>query len=212
MADVYVDGKTLLLVQEIPSKYGYVFSFFDNGITMSLVSSSFVKRNRLKGMKVSYDLTTVGGNTTTQSTFLHDIPLINSRGEVHVIQAFQMDEICGEMRPVDVSESVQLFENLLIDDVRRKSGHIELLIGIRHANIHPKAVAEVDSLVLYSSPFGTGKILAGSHPTLKSQDYVNASASALAARIRNVRVMCQKRSRGRFLQFGGIWCKTYPEL
>ena len=52
---------TLLLMQMIPTKIGeMIFAFFDNGSTITLVSTSFVKRNKLKGIRVTYELITVG--------------------------------------------------------------------------------------------------------------------------------------------------------
>ena len=60
---INLESNTLLLVQEISMKYGFVLSFFDNGSTISLISGRFTRRNMLKGIKVLYDLTTVGGNT-----------------------------------------------------------------------------------------------------------------------------------------------------
>ena len=60
---INLESNTLLLVQEISVKYGFVLSFFDNGSTISLISGRFTRRNMLKGIKVLYDLITVGGNT-----------------------------------------------------------------------------------------------------------------------------------------------------
>ena len=54
-------------------------------------------------------------------------------------------------------------------------------------------MAESDGLVLFSSIFGTGKILAGSHHTLKGQDDLGVRAENIAlARIDNTWLMCQK--------------------
>ena len=97
---------------------------------------------------------------------------MDSSGKMHTVQAFQIDEICGEMRNIDVTQATKLFDNLSAHEVRRKSGHIELLVGMKHANIHPKPIAEVDSLVLFESIFGKGRILAGTHPILKGREFI----------------------------------------
>ena len=104
---------TLLLMQMIPTKIGeMIFAFFDNGSTITLVSTSFVKRNKLKGIRVTYELITVGNQVTIQQTWLHEITLLDSRGEAHIVQAYQIDNICGEMKCVKVNGIVRLFENL----------------------------------------------------------------------------------------------------
>ena len=189
-----VEFNTLLLVQEIKSTHGHIKSMFDNGSTISLVSRSFVIRNHLKGLRVAFELITVGGTTTTQVSYLHLIKLIDAEGNEHVIKAYQIDEICGEMRGTNVVEAASLFSELSASDVQRKSGHIELLIGAKHLSIHPDKIKSVDDLVLYKSIFGTQRILAGTHPSIGGQsDTINSSVQQVAhAQMKNVRVMCQK--------------------
>lgn len=105
----------------------------------------------------------------------------------------EIEEICGQMRSIDVSGVVTLFQNLNIEDVRRVQGHVELLIGSDHLSIHPKELEEVQGLRLYESAFGTRRILCGSHPLLEKSDHVSAYARATAAsRVENTRVMFHK--------------------
>ena len=64
---------------------------------------------------------------------------------------------------------------------------------MKHVNIHPKPIDEVENLVLFESIFGTNRILAGTHVSLKGYDYISTSAEKTAhAKIKNARVMCQK--------------------
>ena len=84
-----IDNGTLLLVQVIPTVTdGELVAFFDNGSTVSLVSKQFVQRRKWEGIPVTYDLITVGGDRKTQSTYLHEIQLLDSNGKEHVIKAF----------------------------------------------------------------------------------------------------------------------------
>ena len=129
-----IESQTLLLMQEIPTEYGSTSNLFDNGSTISLVSKSYVIRNKLKGLRVSFNLITVGGTTSTQFSFIHEIPLIDSEGNIHNILAYQIDNICGEMSDVDLTSAVALFPGLLLEDVQRTPGPVELLIG---AKKHP---------------------------------------------------------------------------
>ena len=61
-----------------------------------------------------------------------------------MIQAFQIDDICGRLQNADVMHVAKCFEGLSAKDVRRPEGAVELLIGMKHANMHPKLVEELD--------------------------------------------------------------------
>ena len=122
---------SLLLMQQIQTEKGPIHAFFDNGSTITLVSKSYIKRHKMKGIKISYDLVTVGGHVHTQDTYLHDITLVDSWGSRHVVQAYEIPDICGQMKSVDVSGVVQLFQDLMVEKVNRISGSVELLIGIQ---------------------------------------------------------------------------------
>ena len=184
---------TILLVQRISTKVGMVCAFFDNGSTLTLVSTSFVRRHQLKGIKISYDLHTVGGVTKHQITYLHEITLVDVAGKAHIIQALEIEEICGIMKKVDVSGVVALFQSLQLDEVRRVHGRVELLIGSDHLGIHPKELEEVQGLRLYTSIFGTKRVLCGSHPRLEQSDQVSAHAMATASsKVDNVRVVMEE--------------------
>ena len=63
----------LLLIQKVKTETGYVITFWDNGSTIALISSDCVRRMKLLGVPVVYDLTTVGGVVTTHESTLHEI-------------------------------------------------------------------------------------------------------------------------------------------
>ena len=91
------DNRTLLLMQEILSDNGAkAFTFWDNGSAISLVSKKFARKNKLKGVKVSYDLVTVNNTVTPQHTMLYDIKIIGRNGEVNIIVAYEIEQICEE--------------------------------------------------------------------------------------------------------------------
>ena len=183
----------LLLVQTISTDSGKITAFFDNGSTISLVSKSYTRRHNLKGIPVSYNLTTVGGNQTKQYTFCYHVTLKDSKGASHVIQALEIDDICGKMRGCDISEVADLFRDLSPEDVARQSTHIELLVGMRHAAIHPTRIEAVGELVLYSSIFGTTRVLGGTHPLLRESDHIARTASIIACtRVENICVVSAK--------------------
>ena len=70
-----------------------------------------------------------------------------------------------------------------------QSGQVELLIGMKQIAIHPRYEEEKDRIVLFSSLFGTNRVLGGSHG-LSASDDVNAAVVAYSrSQIVNTRVM-----------------------
>ena len=187
------NAHTLLLMQSIPTKEGVIRTFFDNGSTITLISTSYVKKRNMKGVRVTYELITVGNHVKVQQTFLHEITLYDIEGKEHIVQAYEIDNICGVMKAVNVDGVVRLFQNLKANDVQRQAGSVELLIGMEQIAIHPRHEVEREGMVLFSSIFSTGKVLGGSHHLLEASDDVNAAVVALSrARIVNTRVMFDK--------------------
>ena len=86
---------TLLLMQSISTKGGSIHALFDNGSTSTLISASYGKKQNLKGIRVMYELITVGNQVTVQHTYLHEITLYDRKGKVHVLQAYEIEDICG---------------------------------------------------------------------------------------------------------------------
>ena len=184
-----LNRNVLLLIQKIRTKKGPVVSFWDSGSTISLISKEFARRANLKGIPILYDLTTVGGIVTTQSSVLYELVIIDRRRKKHTIKLYEIDDICGEVGSINIGGVVHLFPSLKKSEVDRTSGKIEMLIGMDCAKLHPKNILEKDGLVLYKSFFGTGKILGGTHAAVSSSDQINATAHRTAhAQVCNVRV------------------------
>ena len=85
---------------------------------------------------------------------------------------------------------MSLFNGITLEDIRREFGNVELLVGMKHAAIHPKQVQESEGLVLYESKFGTNWVLGGTHELLQETDRLDRTAATFAhAQVDNVRVM-----------------------
>ena len=112
-------NNTLLLTEKIRTITGEIITFWDNRSTLALVSRSYAKRMNLKGVKVSYDLITVGGHIETQNTVLHEITLLDRSGNEHLIKAYEIEEICGDIRAIKVDSFMHLFPSINLADVAR---------------------------------------------------------------------------------------------
>ena len=157
---------TLLLIQDVQTLSGKIRTFWDDGSTLSLVAKKFVERMQMKGVLVEYDLITVGNVVTPQQARLHTITLLDRNGDAHIIKAFEIESICGEITAPDMKQFLRLFPGLKLKEIKRTSGEIELLVGNCYAPLHPHRIKTNEGLVLYETEFGTGRILGGSRMSI----------------------------------------------
>ena len=177
-----VETRTLLLMQEVSEEGGKLFILWDNGSSISLVSRSYARKKKLRGVRVSYELETVT-SVTTQQTILYEVPVKDRKGNVTIISAFEMEKICDEVALYDDSLP-KLFKGLSLEDVARPDSSIDLLIGSDHIDIHPTKIDCVGKLALFESSFGTGRVLAGRHPLIRGTDKMNAYSKLVAYGVR----------------------------
>lgn len=105
----------------------------------------------------------VGNVVTPQQAKLHTVTLLDRKGNKHVIKAFQIDNICGEISAPDMKQFLHLCPGLKLKEFSRTSGEIELLVGNCYAPLHPHRIDTNEGLVLCETEFGKGRILGGSH-------------------------------------------------
>ena len=182
--------ETLLLIQYVDTLRGErAIVFWDGGSTLTLISKDYAARNRLHGVPILYDLITVGGVVTTHDTMLYEITIISIDGTPKVLQAFEIDEICGSLKPVKTEGFASLFPSTTPSEIARPAGRVDILIGNDYAPIHPDKKHISDGLVLYESQYGTGKILGGRHSNIVETNTINPEAHRCAkARVSNVRI------------------------
>ena len=104
-------SETLLLIQYVNTERGSRVVFWDGGSTLTLVSKDYAVRNKLCGVPILYDLVTVGGVVTTHDTMLYEITIIAIDGSHQVLQAFEIDEICGTLKSVKTEGFAQQFHS-----------------------------------------------------------------------------------------------------
>ena len=131
--DQETDPNTFLLIQNVRTEREEILTFWDNGSTISLVSKEYTRRNRLKSVRVSYELVAVGDIVQPQKTMMHEVPLIDRGGDVHIIKSYEIDEICSNIESTDMTGIVDLFTAIKIDEVMRPTGEVDLLIGMNYA-------------------------------------------------------------------------------
>ena len=82
-----------------------------------------------------------------------------------------------------------MFKNVNPSEIKRPRRKVELLIGMDNIGLHPKIQDCKENLALFTSQFGTGKLIGGQHKSIKGSDKLNAHAKVVAyGTPRNVRV------------------------
>ena len=104
--------------------------------------------------------------------------LQDREGGVYKILVHEMDRITAPHYFQDVTKVGELFPAINVADVARPVGEVDLLLGIKHAELHPVPVEVAGSLRLLSSRFGTGLLLDGFHPLIHATTKTQVSSQA----------------------------------
>ena len=171
------NNPTLLSMQSIPTSSGDVNSFFDDGSDVCLLLNAAAQRLDLKGEEVLMELTTCT-DVVQRFTQMYHITLIDNENNKSPIVAFGMDRITRKINNVDVNGVKNVFSSDIQDAweslTSRPTGEVELLIGNNYLGLHPTELEAVDNIKVLKSRFGSGLVLSGSHPALKSLDPPNS--------------------------------------
>ena len=161
---------TLYLMERILLAEGFciptVLAMYDTGANVNIIVTSLAERLGLKGRSIQQTITTAGGERTVHATKQYWVPLRKRSGEAYKVLCIGMDRITEDVGLVDVKEAAGLF-GLREMDVYRPQGQVDLILGIHEAGIFPVYKARRGNLQLLGSCFGSGLVLAGSHPCLK---------------------------------------------
>ena len=143
--------------------------FFDNGSTIVIVRKEFAKSLGLTGRACLQCLQVCGWPEEPWNTEVYMVTLVDKEGQEHTMEAYGMDEITGDVESVNSDGVVHHFPVIPSDDLKRPSGKVDLLCGINQAALHSTSGENpVGNLRLLKSRFGSGWLLDGSHPKIKS--------------------------------------------
>ena len=174
----------LFSVQSIPSSGGKMLScMFDNCASTSLITRSAAAELNLKGQPDILEITTVTSKESIKS-YSYSLPLFDLSNKRHLITVHEIESIANNPQN-DVSGVKCLFSaNIQTkwDSIsQRPVGEIDVLLGTNVLSMHPCDLECKGNLRVMSSSFGTGYILTGSHPCIKT-DHLIWSDSAAAIR------------------------------
>ena len=185
-------SNVLFPIQSIPSAGGKLLScMFDEGASTSLITKKSAAELNLKGKPDIMSLTTVTGTQNIQS-FSYALPLYDKTNTKHVITVHDIDQIASNPKN-DVSEVKKLFSSKVqavwCEISERPVGDIDVLIGNNILGIHPRDFECEMNLRVKSSLFGSGFVLTGSHPSIKSDEIVwSEEVAALRHSVNHIKI------------------------
>ena len=177
MAKPLLNGdKVLMTVMHLSVVYGVdrkgaqMVGFFDDGSNCSVIRTSLAEQLGLWGDPVTLELGTVNA-TTTMQTKLYCVELLDKEGTRHLIRAFGIDVLSGDLPSVSLEGIKEEFSSVVQlnwDKMVRPSGQqIDLLIGSEVAHLHPVQMETVGRMVVKTSIFGQGWVLNGAHEKIE---------------------------------------------
>lgn len=159
-------GETVvLMVSEVRCKDDNLFTLWDPGSNISLISHTAAKRLNMKGIDVTLRISKVGNIIEHLHAKEYIVPLTDVEGETLQIKAYGMEKITTHSKPVDISGVSTLFKGISDSDISRTDGEIELLIGADCSILLPVNIESAGNLQLMKNQFGY--CLRGSHSMLK---------------------------------------------
>ena len=182
-----MDAETLLKFQDVKienvEKEPTVC--FDDGSNRCLIRNDFATENNLESQRIKYELSTPGGNKQIIEGHRYKFALVANDGQTFEVWAFGIDEIMPDTDEIDLSPIRHLFPHVPAPAFAlNPSKKVEILIGTNKLSLHPAGGLGRDSvgdLRALQSKFGSGWVIAGTHPFLgNSSAKLSANASLLA--------------------------------
>ena len=128
--------------------------FYGSGAQISMVRKYLAEEIRLEVRQSKIVITKVGGTEEELDTKIYKVPVSTHDGKrIQVVQAVGIPHISDDMTHVNLNRISDTFA-IPIDQLKRKSGPIDLLIGINHPHFHVGEIRVKDGLAVRKSPLG----------------------------------------------------------
>ena len=157
-------------MQSVKTKNGWANVMWDNAASLCFITNSKAKAELLYGTKVELSIVKVGGTSERFISHKYLLPLIDSQGQIVEFEVYGIDKITTDIESVDVDKVVHLFKDVTVDDIKRPSGTVDVLIGYGYAGYHPEPEQKSDHLLLLRNKFG--RCLGGTHADLRNANHV----------------------------------------
>ena len=82
--------------------------------------------------------------------------------------AYGIQDITADLSTVSLVPIITFFSGVRLKDIQRPTGKVDLLLGVHEARLFPRCFESHDNLLLQRYAFGSGLLLSGYHPRIKS--------------------------------------------
>ena len=182
-----VHAETMLLFQDVkvlgaddPAKLCW-----DGGSTRCLVTHQYAKACRMHAQDIVYRLDVIGSQGNPEQGCYYQFEIVRNDGSVRKMWAYGIEKIMEPPEPIDLSSVRNLFPHLpgeiFLPSPKKP---VDILVGNNFLQEHPSGGNGRDSvgdMRAYQSWYGSGWVLAGSHPSLiPGKSVLSTSAHHLA--------------------------------
>ena len=112
-------------------------AFWDSGATICLCTHEWASRHGLLGVNASIYLKVVHRVSEELCSKRYSFDVVDIRGDRHPIMAFGVDSISTEAEFDPPEELRKDYPNLSRDQLYRRGGDIDVLLGMDVVGIHP---------------------------------------------------------------------------
>ena len=162
------ETRVLLPVQEVEVRAGQGKAegkaLWDTGATICLVTHSWAKARGLRGQETSIFLKVVHHSHEEVKSLAYTFEMVDKTGARCAVKALGVDSISSEPDFQPTEEILEEFPEVSANQIARKAGDIDVLLGMDVVAWHPRDVATRGNRRLLSSDFGTGTMLVGAVP------------------------------------------------
>ena len=172
------------------SKDVSTIAFFDDGSSISIIRHDLARELGLKKEPRKEWLTFASKEPELHDTFSYFMKIKLVDGTIRNLKLLGLDQITNDAPAVDVKVAYDIFPNLPEGAVDRPAGVVGLLIGQDNSELLPDYVLKDGSLRALKVNIGSGWVLGGSHPEIKSPgfSYTNYVATYRSAQVTSQRV------------------------
>ena len=145
----------MLQAQEINLSDGSLcVALFDTGSQITLITEYFAKLNKLDRIGDSKIVVHGIGEREVLPGGKYEVPLRKRNGDVLRVVAHGVDRIVSALPMIDWEAIGDKFALIPESQVTFPTGHVDMLVGLDNAYIHPIEVHRTGGVILYLSQFG----------------------------------------------------------
>ena len=108
----------LLQVQNIKTRKGSVNVMLDNAASLCFITNAKAKEEKLKGTKVDLSIIKIGAQDERINTNKYILPLVDTRGQIVLIEAYGIDKITSDIKKVNTDNVAHLFKGVSKDELQ----------------------------------------------------------------------------------------------